>query len=160
MNLELTRKLAILQATAAQLRDSSKSFTETADMFAHRQFQFELADYLGTHRATGDIPYEPEAFVREELTRLEKLVEPIAKFVREQLDLGKEILEGKKHSLTLIQTQECRAAADAAFHGLVETQHKLAAVVTSKKPGIESSTSATDVQIARWAWCKASFDFH
>ncbi|NBV21587.1 MAG: hypothetical protein EBS05_06640 [Proteobacteria bacterium] len=137
MNLDLTRKLAILQATAAELRESSRSFTETSDMFAHRQFQFELAEYLGTHRAAGDIPYDPDVFVGEELDRLERLLEPVAKFVKEQLELGKEIIEAKKHSLKLPQIQECQVAADAAFNGLVETQHRLASGFLNKDLSLE-----------------------
>ena len=74
MNLALTRKLAVLQATAANLREASRSFTDTADMFAYRQFQMELAEYLGTHRATGDIPQEPELFVRGASDRLEQVL--------------------------------------------------------------------------------------
>ncbi len=44
--------------------------------------------------------------------------------------------------------------------GVFNTQHKLTAVVTGKKPGIESSTRTANVQIAGWAWREASFDFH
>ncbi|NBR86811.1 MAG: hypothetical protein EBS84_15160 [Proteobacteria bacterium] len=137
MNLELTRKLAILQATAAQLRETSRSFTETSDMFAHRQFQFELAEYLGTHRAAGDIPYDPDVYVGEELDRIERLLEPVAKFVKEQLELGKEILEAKKNSLTLPQIQECQTNVDAAFNALVETQHRLASGFLNKDLSVE-----------------------
>lgn len=152
MNLELTRKLALLQATAANLRATSRSFTETSDMFAHRQFQMELAEYLGTHRAAGDIPYEPDAFVREELDRLERVLQPLAEFVKEQLDLGKNILDAKKHSLTRPQVIECKAAADAAFNGLVETQHRLAAGFLNKDLTMDSG----DVDLAPdlVAFCK------
>ena len=85
MNLDLTRKLALLQATAANLRETSRSFTDQADMFAYRQFQMELAEYLGAHRAAGDIPQEPESFVRGEIDRLEGVLQPVAKFVQEQI---------------------------------------------------------------------------
>ncbi|SAP49591.1 Uncharacterised protein [Klebsiella oxytoca] len=44
--------------------------------------------------------------------------------------------------------------------GIFNTQHKLTAVVTCKKPGIESSTRAANVQIACRAGREASFDFH
>ncbi|MPM99987.1 hypothetical protein SDC9_147182 [bioreactor metagenome] len=44
--------------------------------------------------------------------------------------------------------------------GVFNTQHKLTAVITCKKPGVESSTRTTDVQIACRAWREASFDFH
>ncbi len=126
MNLALTRKLALLQATAANLRETSRSFTDHADMFAYRQFQMELAEYLGTHRAAGDIPHEPDVFVHEELDRLERVVQPLAGFVQEQLALGRDILDAKKESLTQPQVLECKASADAAFSALVETQHRLA----------------------------------
>lgn len=152
MNLELTRKLALLQATAANLRETSRSFTDQADMFAYRQFQMELAEYLGTHRAAGDIPYEPDAFVREELDRLERVLQPLAKFVKEQLDLGKDILDAKKHSLARPQVIECQAAADAAFSALVETQHRLAAGFLNKDLALDSG----DVDLAPdlVAFCK------
>lgn len=126
MNLALTRKLALLQATAANLRETSRSFTDHADMFAYGQFQMELAEYLGTHRAAGDIPHEPDVFVHEELDRLERVVQPLAGFVQEQLALGRDILDAKKESLTQPQVLECKASADAAFSALVETQHRLA----------------------------------
>jgi hypothetical protein len=132
MNLELTRKLAILQATAANLREASRSFTDQADMFAYRQFQMELAEYLGAHRATGDIPHEPEAFARGELDRLEALLQPVMSFVQEQLALGKDVLAAKPQSLTQAQVAECQVAADAAFGSLVEEQHRLSAGFLNK----------------------------
>jgi len=110
MNLALTRKLAILQATAANLRETSRSFTEQSDMLAHRQFQMELAEYLGTHRAVGDIPHEPEAFMCGELDRLEEVVRRVGKFASEQLELGKAILAAKPQSLTKTQVAECQVA--------------------------------------------------
>lgn len=154
MNLELTRKLALLQATAANLRETSRSFTDTADMFAYRQFQMELAEYLGTHRAAGDIPYEPDEFVRDELDRLERALQPLAGFVREQLSLGRNILDAKKQSLTQPQILECQAAADAAFSALVETQHRLAAGFSQLD--LTSDTSETDVVPDLLAFCKLS----
>ncbi len=138
MNLELTRKLALLQATAANLRETSRSFSETSDMFAHRQFQMELAEYLGAHRAIGDIPYEPDVFVHEEIDRLEKVVQPVAKFVQEQLELGKSILAAKPQSLTQTQVAECKTAADAAFGSLVEHEHRLASGFLNKDLSLEA----------------------
>ncbi len=44
--------------------------------------------------------------------------------------------------------------------GVFNTQHKLTVLVTCEKPGIESGTRPTDVQIAGRAWREASFDFH
>ena len=152
MNLVLTRKLALLQATAANLREASRSFTDTADMFAYRQFQMELAEYLGTHRATGDIPQEPESFVRGEIDRLEQVLEPVAGFVQEQLALGKEVLETKKHSLTREQVGECHAAADAAFGSLVEQQHRLAAGFLNKDLSVEED--GVDIAPDLIAFCK------
>ena len=152
MNLALTRKLAVLQATAANLREASRSFTDTADMFAYRQFQMELAEYLGTHRATGDIPQEPELFVRGEIDRLEQVLEPVAGFVQEQLALGREVLETKKHSLTREQVGECHAAADAAFGSLVEQQQHLASGFLNKDLSVEED--GVDIAPDLIAFCK------
>ena len=152
MNLELTRKLALLQATAANLRETSRSFTDTADMFAYRQFQMELAEYLGAHRATGDIPYEPVAFVREEIDRLEGVLQPVAKFVQEQLELGKGILAAKPQSLTQPQVSECKAVADAAFGSLVEQQHELASGFLNKDLSLEND--GADLAPDLVAFCK------
>ncbi|KAF0181156.1 MAG: hypothetical protein FD161_462 [Limisphaerales bacterium] len=152
MNLDLTRKLALLQATAASLRETSRSFTDTADMFAHRQFQMELAEYLGTHRAAGDIPHEPDAFVHEEIDRLERVVQPVAKFVQEQLALGREILDAKKQSLSRAQVAECQAAADAAFASLVEEQHRLAAGFLNKD--LSEGEGGVDLAPDLLAFCK------
>lgn len=152
MNLALTRKLALLQATAANLREASRSFTDTADMFAYRQFQMELAEYLGTHRATGDIPQEPELFVRGEIDRLEQVLEPVAGFVQEQLALGREVIEAKKHSLTREQVGECHAAADAAFGSLVEQQHRLASGFLNKDLSVEED--GVDIAPDLIAFCK------
>ncbi len=152
MNLELTRKLALLQATATSLRETSRSFTDTADMFAHRQFQMELAEYLGAHRAAGDIPYEPDVFVREEIDRLERVMQPLAGFVQEQLALGKNILDAKQQSLTRTQVIECKAAADAAFGSLVEEQHRLAAGFLNKDLTLD--TGGVDLAPDLVAFCK------
>ena len=152
MNLALTRKLAVLQATGANLRETSRSFTDTADMFAYRQFQMELAEYLGTHRATGDIPQEPDAFVRGEIDRLEQVLQPVAGFVQEQLALGRDILAAKKQSLTQAQVSECHAAADAAFSSLVEHQHQLAAGFLNKDLSVE--TDGVDIAPDLIAFCK------
>ena len=152
MNLALTRKLAVLQATGANLRETSRSFTDTADMFAYRQFQMELAEYLGTHRATGDIPQEPDAFVRGEIDRLEQVLQPVAGFVQEQLALGRDILAAKKQSLTQAQVSECQAAADAAFSSLVEHQHQLAAGFLNKDLSVE--TDGVDIAPDLIAFCK------
>ena len=152
MNLTLTRKLAVLQATGANLRETSRSFTDTADMFAYRQFQMELAEYLGTHRATGDIPQEPDAFVRGEIDRLEQVLQPVAGFVQEQLALGRDILAAKKQSLTQAQVSECQAAADAAFSSLVEQQHRLAAGFLNKDLSVEAD--GVDIAPDLIAFCK------
>ncbi|MBI5802431.1 MAG: SUMF1/EgtB/PvdO family nonheme iron enzyme [Verrucomicrobia bacterium] len=152
MNLDLTRKLALLQATAANLRETSRSFTDTADMFAYRQFQMELAEYLGTHRATGDIPQEPEAFVHGEVDRLEKVLGPVAAFVQEQLALGREILAAKKQSLALPQVIECQAAADSAYGSLVEHEHRLAAGFLNKDLSVEEG--GVDLAPDLVAFCK------
>lgn len=152
MNLDLTRKLAILQATAANLRETSRSFTDQADMFAYRQFQMELAEYLGAHRAAGDIPHEPEAFMRGELDRLEGVVQPVEKFVGEQLELGRDILAAKPQSLTQAQVAECQAAADAAFGSLVERQHELASGFLNKDLSVEEA--GVDLAPDLVAFCK------
>nr|VUD32291.1 Uncharacterised protein [Raoultella sp. NCTC 9187] len=44
--------------------------------------------------------------------------------------------------------------------GVFNTQYKLTIVVAGKKPGVESSTRAANVQIACRAGREASFDFH
>ena len=44
--------------------------------------------------------------------------------------------------------------------GVFNTQHELTFVVACEKPGIESGTCTTDVQIACRARREASFDFH
>jgi hypothetical protein len=152
MNLDLTRKLALLQATAANLREASRSFTDQADMFAYRQFQMELAEYLGAHRAAGDIPHEPESFVRGEVDRLEGLVQPIARFVQDQLELGKAVLAAKPQSLTQTQVAECQAAADAAFGALVEQQHQLSAGFLNKDLSVEEA--GVDVTPDLVAFCE------
>ena len=152
MHLELTRKLAVLQATAANLREASRSFTDTADMFAYRQFQMELAEYLGTHRATGDIPQEPDSFVRGEIDRLERVLLPVAAFVQDQLALGRDILAAKKQSLTREQVSNCHAAADAAFGSLVEQQHLLAAGFLNKDLTVEED--GVDLAPDLIAFCK------
>lgn len=152
MNLELTRKLAILQATAANLREASRSFTDQADMFAYRQFQMELGEYLGAHRATGDIPHEPDSFVRGELDRLEGLLQPVAGFVQDQLALGKDVLAARPQSLTQAQVAECQTAADAAFGSLVEEQHCLAAGFLNKDLSLEDD--GADIAPDLVAFCK------
>ena len=152
MNLDLTRKLALLQATAANLRETSRSFTDQADMFAYRQFQMELAEYLGAHRAAGDIPQEPESFVRGEIDRLEGVLQPVAKFVQEQLELGKPVLAAKPQSLTQAQVAECQTAADAAFASLVEQQHRLASGFLNKDLSVEEA--GVDLAPDLVAFCK------
>ena len=152
MNLDLTRKLALLQATAANLRETSRSFTDQADMFAYRQFQMELAEYLGAHRAAGDIPQEPESFVRGEIDRLEGVLQPVAKFVQEQLELGKPVLAAKPQSLTQGQVAECQTAADAAFASLVEQQHRLASGFLNKDLSVEEA--GVDLAPDLVAFCK------
>lgn len=152
MNLDLTRKLALLQATAANLRDASRWFTDQADMFAYRQFQMELAEYLGEHRAVGDIHHEPESFVRGEIDRLESVLQPLSKFVQEQLELGKAVLAAKPQSLTQAQVAECRTAADAALASLVEQQHQLAAGFLDKDLSVEEN--GVDIAPDLIAFCK------
>jgi len=152
MNLALTRKLAILQATAANLRETSRSFTEQSDMLAHRQFQIELAEYLGTHRAVGDIPHEPEAFMCGELDRLEEVVRRVGKFASEQLELGKAILAAKPQSLTKTQVAECQVAADAALGSLVERQHELASGFLNKD--LSEEEAGVDLAPDVVAFCK------
>ncbi|MFM8468844.1 MAG: formylglycine-generating enzyme family protein [Limisphaerales bacterium] len=152
MNHDLTRKLAILQATAANLRETSRSFTDQADMYAYRQFQMELADYLGQHRAAGDIPHEPDSYVRGEIDRLEGVLQPLAKFVEAQLELGKATLAAKPQSLSQGQVAECKAAADAAFASLVEQQHQLAAGFLNKDLSVEES--GVDLAPDLVAFCK------
>lgn len=152
MNLDLTRKLALLQATAANLRDASRSFTDQADMFAYRQFQMELAEYLGAHRAAGDIHHEPESFVRGEIDRLEGVLQPVARFAQEQLELGKAVLAAKPQSLTQTQVAECQTAADAAFGSLVEEQHRLSAGFLNKDLSVEET--GLDLAPDLVAFCK------
>jgi len=138
MKLELTRKLAILQATVANLREASRSFTEHSDMLAYRQLQMELDEYLGAHRETGDVPLEPQAFVQGELDRLEGLIQPVAQFVQAQLALGKNLLVPKPQSITQAEVAECQAAANAAFASLVEEQHRLAGGFLNKDLTLEA----------------------
>lgn len=126
MNLDLTRKLAVLQATATNLRGASTAFRDTADMLAHREFQNELAEYLAVHRASEDIPDDPAGFVSQEVERLESVLQSIGEFVKAQLELGSPLLDPKTNSLTRPQIVEGKEAADEAFTALVENQHRLA----------------------------------
>lgn len=132
MNLDLTRKLAVLQATAANLRGASTAFRDTADMVAHREFQNELAEYLAVHRASEDIPDDPAGFVTEEIERLERVLQAIGDFVKEELEVGLALLDPKVNSLTRPQIEAGKAAADTAFTALVEHQHRLAAGFLNK----------------------------
>ena len=132
MNLDLTRKLAVLQATAANLRGASSAFSDTADLLAHREFQNELAEYLAVHRASEEIPNDPSAFVSQEVVRLERVVQAIADFVKEQLEMGILLLDPKKNAPTRAQLAEGQAAAEQALATLVENQHRLAAGFLNK----------------------------
>lgn len=152
MKLELTRKLAIVQATVANMRDASRSFTEQADMLAYRQLQMELEEFLGTHRANGDVPQEPQAFVQGELDRLEGLLQPVAKFVQDQLALGRNVLVPKPQSLTQAEVAECLTAANAAFASLVEEQHRLSGGFLNKDLSLEAD--GADVAPDLIAFCK------
>ncbi|MFA6545248.1 MAG: hypothetical protein WCS99_12595, partial [Limisphaerales bacterium] len=127
MNLDLTRKLAVLQATAADLRTSSVVFRDTADMVTHREFQTELAEYLAFHRSRGDVPDDPAGFAGVEVERLGRVLNSIGEFVKAQLELGQALLNPKQNSLSREQIMEGKAAADKAFTALVENQHRLAA---------------------------------
>ncbi len=132
MNLDLIRKLAVLQATATQLRGTSTAFRDTADMLAHREFQNELAEYLAAHRASEDVPDDLSEFVTREVERLEDVLQGISGFVDEQMKLGLVLLNPKPGTLARPQIEEEKAAVDAAFTGLVEGQHRLAAGFLNK----------------------------
>jgi len=125
MNLDLTRKLAVLQATAANLRIASNTFHDTTDLIAHREFQNELAEYLALHRADGDVPDDPAGFVNREVERLERVLQAIGDFVKEQLELGLPLLDPKKNPLARQQIVEGQAAAELALRNLVEHQRGL-----------------------------------
>lgn len=169
MNLDLTRKLAVLEATAANLRGASTSFRDTADMLAHREFQNELAEYLAAHRAGEDVPDDLGGFVSQEVERLDRVLQAIGDFVKEQLELGLPLLDPKQNALTRAQIVEGSEAADAAFTGLVESQHRLAAGFLNKDLALDHGTidvvselpafarlarpASVLLQPARAAWC-------
>ncbi len=140
MNLDLTRKLAVLQATAANLRIASNTFHDTTDLIAHREFQNELAEYLALHRADGDVPDDPAGFVNREVERLERVLQAIGDFVKEQLELGLPLLDPKKNPLARQQIVEGQAAAELALRNLVEHQHRLAAGFLNKDLVMDNGT--------------------
>jgi hypothetical protein len=126
MNPEVTRKIAVLQVTADALTEASQHFTDTADLLAHRQFQLELAEFMVEQRASGAAPADPIAVITADIERVEAALAGIEGFIKEQLELGREVLSPAPRSLNVALVAEMKDKATAALGLLVERQHKLA----------------------------------
>ncbi len=127
MNIELTRKLAVLVAASDALNEAAPSFTETGDLLAHRQFQMGLGEFLTAQQAAGHVASDPIAFVSAEVERIEPVLAEIEVFIKGQMEIGKPVLAPEPFSLNRPMLAEFREKADQALAQLVEQQHKLAA---------------------------------
>lgn len=152
MNPEMTRKLAVLQVTAEALTEASQSFTDTADLLAHRQFQIELEEFFAAQQASGAITGDPVALITADIERAEAALGAIEAFIKTQLDLGKEVLSPAAHSLNLAVIAEAKDKATAALGELVAHQHRLA---DAFQPGdITGAESHLDIAHELRAFCK------